>query len=163
MIAETKTTNDESFFAEILAAIDGEQAAENSRAETVTTLQNSENKGATVAPLNLTAWLNSMIRAGISFEVGATDFLIHRESKSTGADSEFLKTEKAVILCTLQQGLLTKILFNHSPELLSAFSVNVKELESILIEAGAEDSAAYYEAVRTVTAEWFVNDLLSEV
>jgi hypothetical protein len=106
--------------------------------------------------------LNRFIEAGITFDVSADDFLfIDTEQTLKISDMEFLKLNRAAILCQLQQSLLMKHLFSHSPEQFEDFAFEITERESLLTITAKTRYQIYCEAVKDVTAKWF-NELLNK-
>ena len=106
--------------------------------------------------------LNRFIEKGITFDVSATNFqIIDRAQILKTSDKQFLQINNAAILCHLQQSLLMKHLFSHSPELLEDFSFEIMERESLLTIPAKTLFEIYFEAVRSITLKWF-NDLLNE-
>lgn len=104
--------------------------------------------------------LNRFIEKGITFDVSADDFqTIDRAQVLKTSDREFLKLNDAAILCTLQQSLLMKHLFSHSPEQLEDFAFEITERESLLSITAKTRFEIYFEAVKSVTRIWFA-DLL---
>ena len=90
------------------------------------------------------------------FDVSADDFLIIDEAQKLKlSDLEFLKINKAAILCQLQQSLLMKHLFSHSPERFEDFSFEVMERESLLSITAKTPFETYFEAVKATTRKWF--------
>jgi hypothetical protein len=107
--------------------------------------------------------LNRFIEAGITFDVSADDFLFIDTAQTLKiSDMEFLKLNRAAILCQLQQSLLMKHLFSHSPERFEDFAFEITERESLLTITAKTRYQVYCEAVRDVTAKWFGN-LLDEL
>ncbi len=106
--------------------------------------------------------LNRFIKNGITFEVSADDFhFIDEAQKLKLSDLEFLKLNNADVLCHLQQSLLMKHLFNHSPELLDDFAFEIKERESLLTITDKTPFEIYEEAIKDTTMKWFT-DLLEK-
>lgn len=115
--------------------------------------------------------LNRFIAGGITFDVSADDFLFVDTAQTLKlSDMEFLKLNGAAILCQLQQSLLMKHLFNHSPEQFEDFAFEVREREAIFSEDSLETTLTitdktpfkiYCEAVKSTTRKWFV-ELLKE-
>jgi hypothetical protein len=104
--------------------------------------------------------LNGFIADGISFDVSADDFQTVDEARILKAsDKDFLKLNSAAILCQLQQSLLMKHLFSHSPELFEDFSFEIMERESLMTIPAKTPFEIYFEAVSCITRKWF-NDLL---
>jgi hypothetical protein len=92
--------------------------------------------------------LNRFIEKGITFDVSADEFqTIDANRILKTSDKEFLKLNGAAILCTLQQSLLMKHLFSHSPEQFEDFACAVVERESFSIHC---------EAVYDVSKNWFI-------
>ena len=107
--------------------------------------------------------LNKFISAGITFEVSITDFqFIDPAQRLKASDKEFLKLNGAAVLCQLQQSLLMKHLFNHSPERFEDFAFEIAERESLLTMTAKTPFEVYFEAVRIITRKWFA-DLLDEM
>jgi hypothetical protein len=105
--------------------------------------------------------LNRFIEAGVTFDVSADDFLIiDAAQKLKLSDLEFLKINKAAILCQLQQSLLMKHLFSHSPERFEDFAFEISERESLLTITAKTSYEIYFEAVKQTTRKWFA-DLLT--
>lgn len=102
------------------------------------------------------AHLNQFIEVGISFEVSADDFQVVDSGQILKAsDREFLELNESAILCELQQSLLMKHLFSHSPFLLNDFAFEIRERESILTEVAETTYERYCTAVKDVTRNWF--------
>lgn len=100
--------------------------------------------------------LNRFIEQGITFDVSADDFLFIDEAQILKlSDMEFLKLNGAAILCHLQQSLLMKHLFNHSPEQFEDFAFEVMERESLLTITAKTRFEIYLFAVKDVTKKWF--------
>jgi hypothetical protein len=100
--------------------------------------------------------LNRFIEAGITFDVSADDFLFIDTAQILKiSDMEFLNLNSAAILCQLQQSLLMKHLFSHSPFLLEDFAFEIKERESIMTETAGSTYELYCLAVSDVTQSWF--------
>jgi len=83
---------------------------------------------------------------------------------------EFLKINKTMILCQLQQSLLMKHLFSHSPEQLEDFAFEIREREALILRdcpnsqltITAETTFEIYcEAVKQTTRKWFA-ELLND-
>ncbi len=114
--------------------------------------------------------LNRFIENGITFDVSADDFLFIDKAQTLKlSDMEFLKLNSAAILCQLQQSLLMKHLFSHSPELFEDFAFEIREREAIfsadclikpLTKTAETQYIFYFEAVKSVTKKWF-NELLN--
>ena len=142
MVTETvKPKTDESFFADILAAIDFWQCQPEVLRE-----RQSE---------NLAQILNQMIERGAWFDVSADDFKVINADQLCQSDKDFLSVNGAAVLCTLKQSLLTKHLFSHRKDLLSDFAFEIAERESHLTENGTLSIEAHFEAVTTTTRIWF--------
>ena len=106
--------------------------------------------------------LNGFIDSGIVFDVATNDFsIVDNDKRLTGSDNEFLKLNYLSVLCELQQSLLTKHLFNNSPERLEDFLFEVTERESILTETDEMTFEIYCDAVTQTTKKWF-DGLLKE-
>ncbi|MBA4121181.1 MAG: hypothetical protein H0X72_01785 [Acidobacteria bacterium] len=110
--------------------------------------------------------LNGFIADGITFDVSADDFqTIDGARILKRSDREFLKLNGAAILCQLQQSLLMKHLFNHSPERFEDFAFEITERECLntpLRITGKTRYEIYFEAVKSTTRKWFA-DLLDEM
>jgi hypothetical protein len=116
--------------------------------------------------------LNRFIENGITFDVYVDDFqTIDNEKNLKPSDIEFLKINGAAVLCQLQQSLLMKNLFSHSPEQLEDFAFEITEREAIISEDCLNSQVTkgdktrfeiYFEAVKSTTRKWFA-DLLGEV
>ncbi len=110
--------------------------------------------------------LNRFIENGITFEVFADDFqTIGGARILKTSDKEFLKLNGAAILCQLQQSLLMKHLFNHSPERFEDFAFEIAERECLNTPLRITDKTRYeiyFEAVKSTTRKWFA-DLLDEM
>jgi len=117
------------------------------------------------------AVLNRFIENGVAFDVSADDFqTIDNNQKLKVSDKEFLELNNAAILCQLQQSLLVKHLFNHSPEQFEDFAFEISERESIFSEVSTNSPLTitdktrfeiYFFAVKDTTRKWFA-DLLEE-
>jgi hypothetical protein len=106
--------------------------------------------------------LDRHIANGITFDVSADDFLFIDTAQILKiSDMEFLKLNKAAILCCLQQSLLMKHLFSHSPERFEDFAFEITERKSLLTITAKTRYQIYCEAVKDVTAKWF-NELLNK-
>jgi hypothetical protein len=109
--------------------------------------------------------LNKFIIAGVTFDVSADDFQIIDSNQTLKAsDREFLKLNGAAILCQLQQSLLVKHLFDHSPERFEDFAFEITERECLNtpLRITAETRfEIYFEAVKSTTRKWFA-ELLGE-
>jgi len=109
--------------------------------------------------------LNRLIEKGITFDVSADDFqFIDGAQILKTSDREFLKINFSIILTQLQQSLLMKHLFNHSPEQLEDFCFEVAErecLNSPLRITAETRFEIYFEAVKSTTRKWF-DELLKE-
>lgn len=106
--------------------------------------------------------LNRFIERGCVFAVFANAFhFIDKRQALKLSDLEFLKLNKQDILCQLQQSLLTKQLFTHSPELIEDFAFEIMERESLMTITAETSIGIYYEAVKDTTKKWF-NDLLDK-
>jgi len=110
--------------------------------------------------------LNGFIADGITFDVSADDFqTIDGAQFLKTSDKEFLKLNGAAILCHLQQSLLMKHLFNHSPERFEDFAFEITERECLNTPLRITDKTRYeiyFEAVKSTTRKWFA-DLLDEM
>jgi len=108
---------------------------------------------------------NRFIEAGIVFEISIDDFhFIDEAQKMKLSDLEFLKLNNAAVLCHLQQSLLMKHLFNHSPKHFEDFAFEVMEREAIFLEnclnspltiTAKTPFEIYVETVKEVTKKWF--------
>ncbi len=142
---EQSDANQGNFFADILAAIDFDQKDKDAE-----TLCNTESMG-------ITERLSTMIERGTVFDVGLQRFEITGADCLNTSERDFLSINKDSILCTLQQSLLLKHLFNKSDYLFSDFAFEIAEREMIMSESVAVSSyEIYFEAVKEVTAKWFV-------
>ncbi len=107
----------------------------------------------------LTDILNRFIEKGITFDVSADDFqVIDANRILKTSDKEFLELNAAAILCTLQQSLLVKHLFSHSPEQFEDFAFEIQERECLSSPLRITDKTQfeiYCEAVKCVTRRWF--------
>lgn len=108
---------------------------------------------------NLTNKLNRMIGVGASFDVGVDSFQVFSSGGIGDADKQFLTFKKPFVLCVLQQALLMKYL---PLDLIPDYCFEVKERIAILSGGGGPSGELYFEIVRDVTKEWFV-DLLDEM
>jgi len=110
--------------------------------------------------------LNRFIENGITFDVCVDDFqAIDRAQILKTSDREFLSLNSADILCQLQQSLLMKHLFNHSPERFEDFAFEIAERECLISPMRITDKTRYeiyFEAVRLTTRKWF-SELLSKL
>ncbi len=108
--------------------------------------------------------LNRFITDGITFDVSADDFqMIDPAERLKASDKEFLKLNGAAILCTLQQSLLMKHLFSHSPEQFEDFAFEITERECLSSPLRITDKTRYeiyFEAVKSTTRKWFADLLL---
>jgi len=136
-----KTINETNFFAGILAAISNGENEPEILFET-----HSE---------SLTQSLNRMIEAGASFDVAADDFQVVGSENLTTTDKYFLEQNKTGALCHLQQFLLVKHLFSHSPEQFEEFAFEIYEREAIITDGGEASFPVHCAAVKSVTAKWF--------
>jgi CBS-domain-containing membrane protein len=115
--------------------------------------------------------LNRFIENGITFDVSADDFqFIDSNQTLKASDREFLELNSAEILCNLQQSLLMKHLFNHSPERFEDFAFEITEREAINSEECLNTQVTkgdktrfeiYFQAVKSTTRKWF-DELLKE-
>lgn len=100
--------------------------------------------------------LNQFIEKGITFDVSADDFqFIDPWQNLKASDKEFLKLNDAVILCQLQQSLLMKHLFSHSPEQFEDFAFEIVKRESLLTITAKTPFEIYRTVVEDVTRTWF--------
>jgi len=103
--------------------------------------------------------LNRFIEKGIAFDVSANDFqTIDGAQILKTSDKDFIQLNGAAILCTLQQSLLMKHLFSHSPEQFEDFAFEIRERECLKTPLRITDKTRfeiYSEAVKEVTANWF--------
>ncbi len=110
--------------------------------------------------------LNRFIENGITFDVSTDDFqFIDPAQRLKASDKEFLELNGAAILCQLQQSLLMKQLFNHSPERFEDFAFEITERECLNTPLTITDKTRfeiYFEAVKSTTRKWFA-DLLDEM
>ncbi len=115
--------------------------------------------------------LNRFIESGVTFDVSADDFqIIDQAQVLKSSDKQFLELNGAAILCQLQQSLLVKHLFDHSPEQFEDFAVEITEREAIISEESLETQVTkgdktrfeiYFQAVKSTTRKWFA-ELLKE-
>ncbi len=113
--------------------------------------------------------LNRFIEVGCAFDVSTDDFQVIDSNRILKtSDREFLELNDVVILCQLQQSLLMKHLFSHSPEQFEDFSFEMLGREAIFSENCLNSSLTkadetpfeiYFEAVKGVTKKWY-SDLL---
>ncbi len=107
--------------------------------------------------------LNRFIDEGITFDVSADDFqVIDTNQILKTSDREFLEINSAIILCQLQQSLLVKHLFSHSPEQFEDFACAIAEREAIMTGDGIESFFIHCEAVKDVSKNWFIR-LLKDI
>jgi hypothetical protein len=100
--------------------------------------------------------LNRFIENGVAFDVSADDFLFIDTAQTLKlSDMEFLKLNHSIVLCTLQQSLLMKHLFSHSPEQFEDFAFEIMERESLMATTDNTPFEIYFEAVKSVTRRWF--------
>ena len=100
--------------------------------------------------------LNRYIELGITFDVSIFDFkVIDLAQTLKTSNIEFLKLNEIDVLCLLQQSLLMKHLFSHSPEKLEDFAFEIEERESILTENSKTTYDSYCIAMRDITSYWF--------
>jgi hypothetical protein len=109
--------------------------------------------------------LNSFIENGVAFDVSSDDFLFIDTAQTLKlSDMEFLKLNHSIVLCTLQQSLLMKHLFSHSPEQFEDFAFEILEREAIFSEVSTNSPLTitdktpfeiYFEAVKSITHKWF--------
>jgi hypothetical protein len=142
------TKSDESFFADILAAIDYGQ-----REPEVLREQQDE---------NLTDILNRIIQTGAHFDVTIDEFKTANSLDLRQSDRDFLDLNKSDVLCTLQQSLLSKHLFSHRKDMLSDFAFEIAEREAIMSGDGSESFFIHCEAVKDITKKWFLSLLEGE-
>ncbi|MEJ7862366.1 MAG: hypothetical protein WKF90_12115 [Pyrinomonadaceae bacterium] len=133
----------------------------------------SENKEelAELKAEKLHAELNRFIENGVAFDVSSDDFLFIDTAQTLKlSDMEFLKLNHSIVLCTLQQSLLVKHLFSHSPEQFEDFAFEIQEREAIFSEVSTNSPLTitdktpfeiYFEAVKSITHKWFA-DLLEK-
>jgi hypothetical protein len=115
--------------------------------------------------------LNRFIENGITFDVSADDFqIIDSNQTLKTSEREFLELNGAAILCQLQQSLLMKHLFNHSPEQFEDFAFEITEREAIFSENCLNSPLTkgdktrfeiYFEAVKSTSRKWF-DELLKQ-
>jgi hypothetical protein len=115
--------------------------------------------------------LNRFIENGITFDVSADDFqTIDNAGILKTSDKQFLELNYSIILCQLQQSLLMKHLFNHSPKQFEDFAFEITEREAIISEdclnspltkGDKTDFEIYFQAVKSTTRKWF-DELLKE-
>jgi endo-beta-N-acetylglucosaminidase D len=111
----------------------------------------------------LTGILNRFIEKGITFDVAADEFhFIDTNHTLKLSDMEFLKLNGAAILCQLQQSLLMKHLFSHSPEQFEDFACAIAKREAIMTGDGRESFSIHCEAVKDVSKNWFIR-LLKDI
>ena len=154
----TKIISKKDFFADILAAIDsGAAERENqSHSKPASSTLISTDALINYKTTELHLILNGLIEAGITFDVSETDFQVIDSAKVLkNSDISFLQINDQTILCHLQQSLLMKHLFSHSPEKFEDFAFEVREREALMSEKIQTESEIYYEAVRSVTQKWF--------
>ncbi len=96
-----------------------------------------------------------MIEESTNFDVGTDSFELCGSDHLQQLDGDFLILNKPVVLCTLQQSLLVKHLFNGSPDKLEDFSFEIYEREAITCEDGEQSETIHCEAVKQVTNKWF--------
>ncbi len=110
--------------------------------------------------------LNRFIESQVTFDVSIDDFqFIDPAQRLKASDKDFLELNGAAVLCQLQQSLLMKNLFNHSPEQFEDFAFEIRERECLNSPLRITDKTRfeiYFEAVESVTRKWFA-DLLGEV
>jgi hypothetical protein len=116
--------------------------------------------------------LNRFIENGITFDVSIDDFqIVDNAGILKTSDREFLELNGAAILCQLQQSLLMKHLFSHSPEQFEDFAFEITERESIISEdclnsqltkGDKTNFEIYFDAVKSTTRKCFAG-LLGEV
>jgi hypothetical protein len=109
--------------------------------------------------------LNKFIFAGVTFDVSIDDFqIVDNAGILKTSDREFLELNYSIILCTLQQSLLMKHLFSHSPEQFEDFAFEIREREAIFSENCLNSQLTkgdktrfeiYFQAVKSVTRKWF--------
>lgn len=171
-----KKPSDTNFFADILAAIDNQKAGENftippeliEEPELISSIfaagQLPDSSKNTDELLEFKtdyfhAQLNGFIENGIVFDVSADDFrFIDKEQNLKLSDMEFLKLNEAAVLCHLQQSILMKHLFSHSPDQFEDFGFEVLERECLNSPLRITDKTRfeiYCEAVKDVTKKWF--------
>ncbi len=106
--------------------------------------------------------LNRFIESGVTFDVSTDDFQIVDNAKILKtSDKQFLELNYSIILCQLQQSLLMKHLFSHSPERFEDFAFEITEREAMLTKTDEKDFEIYFQIVKSVTRKWFA-DLLGE-
>jgi hypothetical protein len=106
--------------------------------------------------------LNRFIENGVAFDVSADGFnFIDAAQTLKLSDMEFLKTNHSNFLCHLQQSLLMKHLFSHSPEQLEDFAFEIMERESLLAINIKTPLEIHLDAVKDTTRKWFA-DLLGK-
>ncbi len=103
--------------------------------------------------------LNRFIEKEITFEVSADEFqTVDGAQRLKASDKEFLKLNGAAILCQLQQSILMKHLFSHSPERFEDFAFEIRERECLNPPLRITDKTRfeiYFEAVKSTTRKWF--------
>ena len=107
--------------------------------------------------------LNRFIENGVTFDVSIDDFqIIDNAGILKTSDKQFFELNYSIIICQLQQRLLMKHLFNHSPERFEDFAFEIAERELLLTKADEKDFEIYFQIVKSVTRKWFAV-LLGEV
>jgi hypothetical protein len=117
------------------------------------------------------AELNRFIENGVAFDVSTDDFqTIDSNQTLKKSDIEFLELNYTIVLCYLQQSLLMKHLFNHSPDQFEDFAFEIQEREAIFLEVSTNSPLTkadktpfeiYFAVVKEVTKRWYA-DLLEK-
>jgi hypothetical protein len=117
--------------------------------------------------------LNKFIFAGVTFDVATDDFqIVDNAGILKTSDREFLELNYPIVLCQLQQSLLIKHLFSHSPEQLEDFAFEIEEREAVISEESLETQVTkgdktrfeiYFDAVKFTTRKWFAGLLGEEL
>jgi hypothetical protein len=117
--------------------------------------------------------LNRFIENGVTFDVAIDDFqIIDQAQVLKTSDKQFLELNYSIVLCQLQQSLLMKHLFSHSPEQFEDFAFEITERESIISEESLETQVTkgdknrfeiYFDAVKFTTRKWFAGLLGEEL
>jgi hypothetical protein len=109
--------------------------------------------------------LNRFIENGVTFDVSTDDFqIVDNAGSLKTSDREFLELNYSITICTLQQSLLMKHLFSHSPEQFEVFAFEITEREAVISEDCLNSQVTkgdktrfeiYFRAVESVTRKWF--------
>lgn len=99
--------------------------------------------------------LNRFIARAISFDVQIDAFTVCQSTLLTEDEKQFVETSYDAILCTLQQALLCRELFDVSAAKLKEFSFDIAERQGVIGETETDENQIYFDAVCDVSKRWF--------